>query len=123
LSEVISFGSQARIVPAGASVAALQLRGRANHEDHCMQSARLAVVLAASSLLSGCWFVFIPGSLINRAADAVTGAEGEHCVGRGTQVGDTITIPGSGAARVLSLSGESSRCTDARYPIRAALAF
>ena len=76
--------------------------------------------LAASALLQGC-IIFIPGSLINATSDAITGAEGEHCVGRGAKVGDRIRLPGGGFGTVKSLSGTSVRCSQSSTPIRAAL--
>lgn len=87
-----------------------------------MRKTLLLLSLAASTLLGGCFFVFIPGSLIKAAGDAITGAEGEHCVGRGAQVGDRITLPDGKVGTVKSLSGTSTYCTREEHPIRAALA-
>lgn len=82
-----------------------------------------ALLLACTlTQLSGCFFVFIPGALINAAADKVTGSEGAHCVGPAARVGDRINVS-EGTGTVQSLSGTSSRCSDTRYPIRAKLAF
>ena len=72
--------------------------------------------------LTGCFFVFIPGSLIQKVSDGMTGAEGEHCVSRAAKVGDRINLPGGKYATVQSLSGTSVRCTNQEMPIRAALA-
>lgn len=83
------------------------------------------VAVAATLLpisLSGCFFVFIPGSLIQKVSDGITGAEGEHCVGRGAKVGDRITLPDGRTGVVQSLSGTSTRCGNESMPIRAALA-
>lgn len=79
---------------------------------------RTLIALAMLLPLSGCWFVFIPGTLIQAAADGITGAEGEHCVSRAAKVGDRITVPG-GTGEIKSLSGESMRCKDPNRPIRA----
>ena len=79
-------------------------------------------VFAVTAQISGCFFVFIPGSLIQKVSDGVTGAEGEHCVSRLAKVGDRISLPGGRAATVQSLSGTSVRCTNETMPIRAALA-
>lgn len=79
-----------------------------------------AVMMALTTQFAGC-FIFIPGSLIQKASDGITGAEGEHCVSRRAQVGDRISLPGGGSATVKSLSGTSIRCTDPNMPIRAAL--
>lgn len=81
---------------------------------------RLAAVAPALLALQGCFFVWIPGSLISKAGDAITGSKGEHCVGKAAKVGDIITLPGNGRGRVVSLSGTSSRC-NSNYPIRAEL--
>lgn len=83
---------------------------------------RALLLAALCSQLSGCFFIFIPPALINAAADAVTGAEGAHCVATGARVGDRIAVA-EGTGTVISLSGVSQRCTDARYPVRAKLGF
>lgn len=84
-----------------------------------------SVALACLLLLSGCWFVYIPGSAISAISDSLTGAEGNHCVSEVAKVGDTISVPTSaGGTRtysVKSLSGTSGRCTNPQYPIRALL--
>ncbi len=82
---------------------------------------RVAATLLIALPLSGCWFVFIPGSLIQKASDSITGAEGEHCVGSTAKVGDRIKLPDGQIAIVQSLSGASSRCPNESMPIRAAL--
>lgn len=85
---------------------------------------RVAVAVCLCCSLSGCWFVFIPGSLIQSASDAVTGAEGQHCVAASTKIGDKLRDPASGrTAIVKSLSGSSSRCTDQAMPVRALVEF
>lgn len=83
---------------------------------------RTVAVTAFCTQLGGCWFIFIPGSLIQKVSDTITGSEGEHCVGRGAKVGDTIRLPNNMTGKVMSLSGTSTRCGDDRYLIRAALA-
>ena len=85
--------------------------------------ARLLIAALLPLLLSGCWFVFIPGSVTSAISDSITGDKGEHCVSRGAAPGDTVRMPGGGQARVLSLSGESIRCSQPEHPIRAELAF
>jgi len=86
-----------------------------------MRAAIMAVALAVTTQLGGCFFVFIPGSLIQRVSDSVTGAEGDNCVSTAATVGSRINLPDGRTATVKSLSGTSVRCTDARYPIRALL--
>lgn len=79
----------------------------------------LAASMAACTQLSGCFFVFIPGSLIQKASDGITGAEGEHCVPSEAKVGDKIALPGGGMGEIKSLSGTSMRCRSEARPIRA----
>lgn len=81
--------------------------------------AMLAFALAGLTQLSGCWFVFIPGSVIGAVSDSITGAEGSHCVSSAAKVGDRIAMPFGGAGEIKSLSGASVRCTDPQRPIRA----
>lgn len=78
-----------------------------------------ALALASLTQLGGCWFVFIPGSLIQRASDGITGAEGDHCVPSSAKVGDRIRLPYNGSGTIVSLSGTSIRCTEPERPIRA----
>ena len=68
--------------------------------------------------LQGCFWFFIwtPGM-----TDAVTGAEGDHCVGTTATVGSQLKLHDGRMATVESLSGTSSRCRDERMPIRAKL--
>ena len=84
---------------------------------------RLFMAALLPLALSGCWFVFIPGSVTSAISDSITGDKGEHCVSRGAAVGDTVRMPGGGRATVVSLSGESIRCQTPEMPIRAELAF
>jgi hypothetical protein len=81
---------------------------------------RLLLTLALALPLQGCFFFFIPGSVVGKASDAITGAEGQHCVSTLAQVGDKINIgPGRQIGVIKSLSGPSSRCVEADRPIRA----
>lgn len=75
--------------------------------------------LALCTQLAGCWFVFIPGSLLQKASDGITGAEGDHCVAATAKVGDRMGLPNGGMGEIKSLSGTSVRCTDPNKPIRA----
>ena len=84
---------------------------------------RLAAIIAVTAPLSGCFFVFIPGSLIRAASDAITGDKGQHCVNRLARAGDKVTMPGGGVATVVSISGPSISCQNPAIPIRAELAF
>ena len=80
----------------------------------------LLVVLTCLAL-QGCWFVFIPGSLINAVSDSLTGSEGSHCIVATARVGDVIKLTNGSSGVVKSLSGTSVRCTDPAYPVRALL--
>jgi hypothetical protein len=60
-----------------------------------MRSIRLAVICALCAQLSGCFFVFIPGALIQKVSDSVTGAEGGPIVlfaGRSGAAGDARVL-------------------------------
>ncbi len=83
----------------------------------------VALFLSMAPLAAGAFFFFIPGKLIDSAADALTGSEGQHCVAIGAKVGDKIRLPGGGQATVKSLSGTSMRCSNPQIPIRALLDF
>ena len=79
----------------------------------------LGLILFSSN--ANAWFFFIlPGSVTSKIGDALTGSEGENCVGPDAKVGDQTTFNGV-AMTIKSLSGNSSRCTDAVRPIRALL--
>lgn len=81
----------------------------------------IVTVLALASLtqLGGCFFFFIPGGLLQKASDGLTGAEGDHCVSSSAKVGDRTGMPYGGSGEIKSLSGTSIRCTDPQRPIRA----
>lgn len=81
---------------------------------------RMALVAALCISLQGCWFVYVPGSMVSALSDSLTGAEGAHCVGPAAKVGDRVRLPGGGYGTVVSLSGTSIRCDDA-HPVRALL--
>jgi len=80
-------------------------------------------LLALAFSVQGCFFIFIPGSVMGGITDAVTGSEGNNCVGASAKVGDKVRMPGGGSATVKSLSGTSMRCASPEMPIRALLAF
>ncbi len=83
---------------------------------------RYLLIACALCGLSGCWFVFIPGSVVGAVTDTLTGASGDHCVAESAKVGGRISLSGGRTATVKSLSGTSSRCTNPLLPIRAELA-
>lgn len=74
----------------------------------------LAVFLCLS--LNGCFFFYIPGSVI----DAMTGQVGNNCIPEGVKEGDSIRLPDGTMAKVKRISGPSNRCK-ADKPIRAEL--
>lgn len=83
---------------------------------------RLFAALALCVPLSGC-FIFIPGPVIGAVSDAFTGDRGEHCVPRGTQVGQRINLGFNRVGVVEHVSSSaSSRCRDPLMPLRAAIA-
>ncbi len=95
-----------------------------NQKSRKFNKSLLSIVLGYSLLIiSGCWFVYIPGSVIEAVSDGITGDEGEHCVAANAKVGDIISLPGGGRGTIVSLSGKSMRCKDSRIPIRALLEF
>ena len=80
------------------------------------------LLLAFASNSAYAWFFFfLPGKVTGAIADAFTGAEGTNCVSSVAKVGDKIKLPDGSVGIVKSLSGESSRCTNSTYPIRALL--
>lgn len=83
------------------------------------------VILVAGTCLSfnahAVFFFFIPGSVASKVSDAVTGSEGDHCVGEQAKVGDAIRLTSGSLMTVKSLSGASGRCTDSKFPVRALL--
>lgn len=80
---------------------------------------RTLFVLFACACLQGCLFFYIPGSVTSSVGDALTGAEGAHCVPDRAKVGDTINFGAGRSGTVKSLSGTSSRCQNPEMPIRA----
>ena len=92
------------------------------HRSTRVAATRSVLAVALASQLTGCFFVFIPGSLLQKVSDGITGAEGEHCVGRSAKVGDKIRLADGKVGTVQSLSGSSTRCASESLPIRAALA-
>lgn len=79
----------------------------------------LPALLAASCALGGCWFVYIPGSAISGAADALSGNTGNLCVSESAKLGDRIRMPSGEIGTVKKLEGPSGRCTKPETPIRA----
>jgi hypothetical protein len=88
-----------------------------------MKLSKLILLLILTLSVQGCFFIFIPGSWISGASDALTGSEGANCVGANAKVGDKVRLPGGGVGTIKSLSGTSVRCTNPELPIRALLEF
>jgi len=78
---------------------------------------RILLLIPLILSLQGCFFFFWTGGM----TDALTGAEGNHCVGTAAQVGSQIKLADGRIATVESLSGTSTRCRDEKLPIRAKL--
>lgn len=87
-----------------------------------MRRAITCGALAALTQLSGCFAVFVPGSVIGKISDGITGDKGEHCVPEYAKVGERIKLLDGRIFTVVSLSGKSARCTQDGMPIRAELA-
>lgn len=82
----------------------------------------IAVTLLICCTSAQAWFFFyIPGSITGKITDAISGAEGEHCVGADAKVGSQIRLANGEIKVVKSISGTSSRCADPIHPIRALL--
>ena len=83
----------------------------------------IAIVLSAlfSTSAHAWFFFFLPGSVTGAISDAITGSEGENCVGPNAKVGDNIHLPNGDIKSIKSLSGTSVRCTNPTHPIRALL--
>jgi len=80
---------------------------------------RISLILTVTLMLQGCFFIFIPGSVIDATTDAVTGEFGNMCIGTAAVVGSKITLPDGKLGTVQKISGTSSRCTQTTMPIRA----
>ena len=82
----------------------------------------LAVMLFIGHNNANAWFFFfIPGSVVGKITDGITGSEGENCVSSDAKVGGQIRLANGEIKTVKSLSGTSTRCADAQFPIRALL--
>jgi len=82
----------------------------------------LAVMLFIGHNNANAWFFFfIPGSVVGKITDGITGSEGENCVSSDAKVGGQIRLANGEVKTVKSLSGTSTRCADAQFPIRALL--
>lgn len=84
---------------------------------------RLIIVLVMIFPLSGCWFIFIPGSAMDAIGDAMAGHRGNTCVSATAYEGQTIIMPNGKSGTLIKLEGESRRCTQPHLPIRAIVEF
>lgn len=76
---------------------------------------RYLIVLLLLFPLSGCWFIYIPGSMFQRQAP-----DGNTCIQAGYFEGDRIKHAESGRIGIVKKRyGESPRCAQATYPILA----
>lgn len=86
--------------------------------------AATALILALWTPAAHAWFFFfIPGSLISKVSDSITGAEGDICVKESAKVGDIITSAAGNNGVIKSTSGTSTRCQNKDLPIRAVVEF
>lgn len=83
---------------------------------------KILATLLATTQLSGCFFIFIPGPVIDKGVDLVTGQRGDHCVGEAAKIGDRILIASKNYT-VMKLEGTSRRCQNPTYPVRALLRY
>ena len=83
-----------------------------------MRRARVLAVALLCLPLQGCFFLFIPGSLIDAATDKITGDFGDKCIPATAKVGDPFRGDAGQTVRVRRISGPSSRCKEPN-PIRA----
>lgn len=80
---------------------------------------RILIAIGMCLTLNGCWFVFIPGSVIQSIGDGLSGQFGDACIPASLKVGDTINFPDGTPGTVKRISGPSSRCTNPNKPVRA----
>lgn len=78
-----------------------------------MRVFKITLMAAGMSLLSGCWFAFIPGSLLE---------PGNLCVGPSAKVGDRIRHRDGRLGTVKAIYNTSSRCTP-EMPVKADVTF
>ena len=83
---------------------------------------KLALVLGLTCFYSNAnawFFFFLPPSVTRGVSDSITGAKGNICVNEKTKVGDVITSLAGNTAKILSVSGTSSMCSNPALTIRA----
>lgn len=90
---------------------------------NCRHIVRLGLLVSLVLSLSGCWFVFIPGSMVSSMGDALSGNTGQYCVGESAAVGSMVKMPDGRIGAVQKLEGASSRCSNTALPIRAVVTF
>lgn len=77
---------------------------------------KFAALIAICLQLQGCFFFFI-------VPDSLPPLTKAWCVNPFAMPGQEIQMVDGRKARVISISGESERCQDPRYPLRAKLDF
>jgi ABC-type phosphonate transport system ATPase subunit len=70
---------------------------------------RTIALCCIAPLLGGCWFVFIPGSVIGAVGDSISGTSGQHCVTEAASVGSKIKMQDGRIGTVMKLEGHSMR--------------
>jgi len=84
---------------------------------------RIPTLLFLVPLVSGCWFVYIPGTVVQSVSDGITGSFGNACVSPSAKMGEKVRTPTGGTATITAISGPSSRCQNAATPIRAEVTY
>lgn len=84
---------------------------------------RLIIIAFLVFPLSGCFFFYVPGSVIDSIGDSISGDVGNLCVPSTSYVGQRITAPNGKVGTVTKLEGTSRRCTQESLPIRAVVEF
>lgn len=82
---------------------------------------RTLVCVSLMLSLQGCFFVYLPGSVVGGVSDALTGSFGNRCIAPNVKVGDQIMADGK-LATVDRISGPSGRCSEPS-PIRAQISY
>lgn len=77
------------------------------------------IVLSLPLMLSGCFFVYLPGSVTTAMVDAAKGEHGNYCVSENVTVGQQLPLPNGAIGTVKKIEGKSWRCKNARTPNRA----
>ena len=84
---------------------------------------RLIVVAALVMPLGGCFFFYIPGSVIESIGDSLSGTTGKNCVSESSSVGSPVKMSDGRIGKIQKIEGISGRCQNPALPIRAVVSF